>query len=293
MRTITCRINSKQINRQDQAILLRLAETCDEIDKLYEDYEFNAVLRSIYRFFWNDFCDWYVEHSKARIGNEEEKQTCLAVQDVCIRQILLLLHPFTPFVTEELWTLMGFSSGQSIQFENPGNGKELLENLKIGGVELDESVLIEINSIRELVTAIRSLKAERKQANNKDAVFSHVAEDDKAILLQRHEASILASAGASAFKRVDSPPSGAPGVVTSLGSIFLDLKSGIDVEAEKQRLHKEAENLQKIIRSIEGKLGNTSFTSKAPPEVVEGARHQLAENQTKLDETKEALQALQ
>ena len=124
----------------------------------------------------------------------------------------------------------------------------------MGGVELDESVLMEINSIRELVTAIRSLKAERKQANNKEVVFSHVAEDDKAILLQRHEASILASAGASEFKRVDSPPSGAPGVVTSLGSIFLDLKSGIDAEAEKQRLHKEAENLQKIIRSIEGKL---------------------------------------
>ncbi len=293
MRMITWRINAKQINRQDQAILLRLAETCDEIDKLYEDYEFNAVLRSIYRFFWNDFCDWYVEHSKARIGNEDEKQTCLAVQDVCIRQILLLLHPFTPFVTEELWTILGFSSGQSIQFENPGTGKELLENLKVGGVELDESVLMEINSIRDLVTAIRSLKAERKQANNKEVVFSYVAEDDKAILLQRHEASILASAGASAFKRVDSPPSGTPGVVTSLGSIFLDLKSGIDVEAEKERLGKEAENLQKIIRSIEGKLGNSSFTSKAPPEVVEGARHQLAENQTKLDETKEALQALQ
>ena len=115
---------------------------------------------------------------------------------------------------------MGFSSGQSIQFENPGNGKELLENLKMGGVELDESVLMEINSIRELVTAIRSLKAERKQANNKEVVFSYVAEDDKAILLQRHEASILASAGASEFKRVDSPPSGAPGVVTSFGFDF-------------------------------------------------------------------------
>jgi valyl-tRNA synthetase len=293
MSMITWRINSKQINRQDQAILLRLAETCDEIEKLYEDYEFNAVLRSIYRFFWNDFCDWYVEHSKARVRNEEEKGTCLAIQDVCIRQILLLLHPFTPFVTEELWTLLGFSSGQSIQFENPGTGKELIENLQAGGIELDETVLLEINSIRDLVTAIRSLKAERKQANNREVVFSYVAEDGKAILLQRHEASILASVGASAFKRVDSPPSGAPGVVTSLGSVFLDLKAGIDVDAEKLRLQKEADDLQKIIRSIEGKLGNASFTSKAPPDVVEGARHQLAENQTKLDETKEALQALQ
>jgi valyl-tRNA synthetase len=292
MPLITWRIKSDQMNRYDQAILLRLAETCEEIEKLYEDYEFNAVLRSIYRFFWNDFCDWYVEHSKARVGDEEKKGTCLAIQDICIRQILLLLHPFTPFITEELWTLLGFSSGSSIQFENPGTGKELIEDLQAGGIKLDKTVLLEINSIRELVTAIRSLKAERKQANNRNVVFSYVAEGDKAILLQRHEASILASVGASAFKRVDTPPAGAPGVVTSLGSIFLDLKSGIDIEAEKQRLEKEAEELQKIIRSIDGKLGNASFTSKAPPDVVDGARHQLAENQTKLDETREALNAL-
>ena len=250
-------------------------------------------MRSIYRFFWNDFCDWYVEHSKARLGNDEEKGTCLAIQDVCIRQILLLLHPFTPFITEELWTLLGFSSGQSIQYENPGTGKDLIENLRTGGIELDETVLSEINAIRDLVTAIRSLKAERKQANNRSVVFSYVAEDKNAKLLQRHEASILASVGASAFERVDSPPSGAPGVVTTLGSVFLDLKSGIDIEAEKKRLQKEAEDLQKIIRSIDGKLGNAAFTSKAPPDVVEGARHQLAENQTKLDETKEALAAFQ
>ena len=265
MRTITCRINSKQINRQDQAILLRLAETCDEIDKLYEDYEFNAVLRSIYRFFWNDFCDWYVEHSKARIGNEEEKQTCLAVQDVCIRQILLLLHPFTPFVTEELWTLMGFSSGQSIQFENPGNGKELLENLKMGGVELDESVLIEINSIRELVTAIRSLKAEKKtgkQQRRRLFLRSRRRQGDPSAKTRSFDSRFRRG-----FRIQEGRLSslGRPRVVTSLGSIFLDLKSGIGVEAEKQRLHKEAENLQKIIRSIEGKLGNRPSPPRLHP----------------------------
>jgi valyl-tRNA synthetase len=144
-----------------------------------------------------------------------------------------------------------------------------------------------------LVTSLRSLKAERKLANNRDVVFSYVAEDEKAIVLQRHKDSILSSVGASALERVDTPPQGVPGIVTSLGSVFLDLTAGIDVEAEKLRLQKELEDLQKIIRSIEGKLGNASFTSKAPPDVVEGARHQLAENQTKLDETRDALQALQ
>jgi valyl-tRNA synthetase len=130
-------------------------------------------------------------------------------------------------------------------------------------------------------------------ANNRNVAFSYVAEDAKAIILQRHKASILSSVGASALERVDSPPPGLPGVVTGLGSVFLDLTAGIDVEAEKLRLQKELEALQKIIQSIEGKLGNPSFISKAPPDVVEGARHQLAENQTKLDETREALQVLQ
>jgi valyl-tRNA synthetase len=293
MDLITWRINSKQVNKYDQAILLRLIETHEEVEKLYEEYEFNAVLRSIYRFFWNDFCDWYVENSKSRLADETEKGTCLAVQDVCLRQILLLLHPFTPFITEELWTLLGFSNGESIQFQSPGTGSELLQKVKAGGIELDESVLSEINSIRDLVTSLRSLKAERKLANNRDVAFSYVADDEKAVVLEKHRSSILSSVGASAFDRVDSPPSGVPAIVTALGSVFLDLKAGIDVDAEKLRLQKELEGLQKIIRSIEGKLGNASFTSKAPPDVVEGARHQLAENQTKLDETKDALQALQ
>ena len=112
MDLITWRINSKLVNKYDQAILLRLIETHEEVEKLYEDYEFNAVLRSIYRFFWNDFCDWYIENSKGRLADEAEKGTCLAVQDICIRQILLLLHPFTPFITEELWTLLPGQSGE-------------------------------------------------------------------------------------------------------------------------------------------------------------------------------------
>ena len=82
-------------------------------------------------------------------------------------------------------------------------------------------------------------------------------------------------------------------MVTSLGSFFLDLKAGIDVDAEKLRLQAQAEELDKVIRSIRSKLENASFTSKAPPEVVDGARHQLAENQTKLEETMEALRAIQ
>jgi valyl-tRNA synthetase len=82
---IISRINPAQLNQDDHAILLRLVQTLDEVDRLYEEYEFNSVLQSIYRFFWNDLCDWYVENSKARMKGGEDKNTCLAIQDLCLR----------------------------------------------------------------------------------------------------------------------------------------------------------------------------------------------------------------
>ena len=121
--------------------------------------------------FWNDFCDWYVETSKSRIQDSDAKNTCLAVQDICLRHILLLLHPFTPFISEELWFLLGFSNGQSIQGVSPGTGGELLQKIGIGGLTLDKKVLDEMDQIRDLVTSMRSLKAERNLSNNRNVAF--------------------------------------------------------------------------------------------------------------------------
>jgi valyl-tRNA synthetase len=83
-----------------------------------------------------------------------------------------------------------------------------------------------------------------------------------------------------------------PALVTPFGSVYLDLSTGIDLNAEKARLQKELEQLEKIVNSVKGKLASNDFTSKAPPHIIEGARHQLLENQDKLNETREALDAL-
>ncbi|MEK9783173.1 MAG: valine--tRNA ligase [Opitutales bacterium] len=286
------RINPAQLSQDDHAILLRLIQTLDEVDKLYQQYEFNSVLHSIYRFFWNDLCDWYVENSKPRMRGGEDKHTCLAVQDLCLRQVLLLLHPVTPFITEELWQVLGFSGGQSIQWTSPDKGSTISSALTNAGITLDPSALDEMLSIRELVTSMRALKADRNLANNKQVEFSFLAEDAKAEILTKHQSSILSSVGAAELKRVSAAPSGMPALVTSFGSVYLDLSSGVDVAAEKNRLSKELASLQKVISSIENKLGNSAFTDKAPAQVVEGARRQLAENQAKIKETEEALKAL-
>ncbi len=289
---ILLRIQQEVLNDDDQAILLRLVETLDQVEKLYGEYEFNAVLQTVYRFFWNDFCDWYVEASKKRVLDNSSKNTCLAVQDVCLRHILLLLHPVTPFITEELWFLLGFANGNSIQGVPPGTGEELLEKFSNSGLQLDLNVLNEMQNIRELVTSMRSLKADRNLSNNREVVFSYFASEEKADILKRHTESILTTVGATALNRVENPPSGMPAIVSSFGSVYLDLSVGVDLNAEKSRLNKDLDNLEKIVKGVKAKLANESFTSNAPPEIIEGARHQLLENEAKLNETKEALTAL-
>ena len=290
---ILLRMSQEKLTKDDHAILLRLADTLDEVDKLYQEYEFNSVLHAIYHFFWTDFCDWYIEVSKPRMADSEAKDTCLAIQDICIRQILLLLHPFTPFITEELWFLLGYANGQTIQGVSPGKGADLLGTLSGQGFDLDRASLEEVSKTRELITLLRALKAERNLANNRNVEFFFVAQSDDEAAIVSNQSSILAMVGAAALKKADSAPSGLPATVTPLGTFFLDLSAGVDIESERKRLTKESESLEKIIKGIESKLGNSSFVDKAPAQVVEGAKKQLADNQTKLKETQEALQALQ
>ena len=290
---ILLRINQEAFNKDDHAILLRLSDTLDEVQKLYQEYEFNSVLHTIYHFFWTDFCDWYIEISKPRMTDSEEKETCLAVQDLCIRQILLLLHPFTPFITEELWNLLGYANNKSIQDFSPGNGAEFLSTLSGLGFDLNSESLNEVSKTRDLVTLLRALKAERNLANNRETEFFFVGSPEDEATIKDNQTSILAMVGAAALKKADSAPTGLPATVTPLGTFFLDLSAGVDIESVRKRLTKESESLEKIIKGIESKLGNSSFVDKAPAQVVEGAKKQLADNQTKLKETQEALQALQ
>ena len=123
------------------------------------------------------------------------KDTCLAVQDLCLRQVLLPLHPVTPFITEELWKVLGFSGGRSIQWSKPGTGSELNSLLSGNGIRLDSTALEEMLAIRELVTSMRALKADRNLANNNKVEFSYLADEEKSAILNRHLSSVLSSVG--------------------------------------------------------------------------------------------------
>jgi len=276
----------------DHAILGRLAEMLDVVKKDFDKFEFNAVSQHIYALFWGDFCDWYLEVSKSKLKDESLVENCLAIQDLMIRQILLLLHPFIPFITEELWHQLGYGrEGEFIQNVDPSDGVMLLEKLQAQGLSISEQAVAEIADIREFVSKARALKAEFQLASKRDLTFFYMAEDNAHACIERHRDKILPMMGAQVLKRKEEVVD-IPAIVTPLGTLYLNLAESIDIDAQRQRLSKELEKLKKLVHIGASKLKNERFMSKAPPQVVEGAKKQLAETQAKFEEVKRLLSSL-
>jgi len=296
---ILSRIDSAQLDTDDHAILGQLADTQDRIAKAYKNFEFNTIAQSLYSFIWNDLCDWYVETSKAKLQDPDKKETCLAIQDLCLRQALLLLHPFTPFITEELWYHLHFNPSWendpakdgSIQYENPGDGQTLRDALTNQGIQLDPNAKEQIEKIRETVTLVRALKAQFNLGTNNNVALYYETAGASADILESYNDKLLRIIGAKEL----TPKAGddtTPATVTPLGTIHLDPGSAIDKEAETARLNKELAKLDKIIAGTEARLSNQSFLDKAPEKVIEGAKQQLADLKKDREDTQKLLDAL-
>ncbi|MBT5689645.1 MAG: valine--tRNA ligase [Opitutae bacterium] len=293
------RIDPSHLDTDDHAILTQLIRTQDRIFNAYGEFQFNAVAQSLYTFIWNDLCDWYVEVSKTKLQNPAQKENCLAIQDLCLRQSLIMLHPFTPFITEELWYHLHFNPNWeseptregSIQYIDQGDGESLNQALEGKGIKLDGKALDEIAKIRETVTNVRALKAQFNLATNNKVALQYESDEASQAILETHKDKLLRIIGACDLipRDVDDTT---PATVTPLGTIHLDLGSAVDKEAETARLTKELAKLDKIIISAAARLSNEAFLAKAPDNVIEGARSQLAENKKDRQETQKLLDAL-
>jgi valyl-tRNA synthetase len=283
---ISSRLKRDHFDNDDHAILSRLTQAAEEVGAAIASFEFSRAIQSLYTFFWNDFCDWYVEVSKAKLQDEAARDNCLAVQDLVIRQTLLLLNPFIPFITEELWHQLGFGGEGSFIQE-----ASVAFDLEAMGVAPDDRLAGEVDGLKSLAASARALKADYNLASRRDITLFMASDESQWSVIAANSAKIERMAGAATIERVDSMES-APAAVTPLGTLYLDLSSSVDVAAERDRLGKELERLKKTIASAEGRLGNEKFISKAPPDVVEGARKQLEETRTKAGEVERLLTGL-
>ena len=279
---ISARLDGDKFDADDHAIMERLLVTTREVDRCFADFEFSTAVQALYGFFWNDFCDWYVEVSKSKLQSPDTKANCLAIQDLVLRQTLLLLHPFIPFITEELWALLGYGAPGTFLMRDVRieDASHCMLTMGAMGVRLDQRQASTVASVKAFVSQARALKADHNLASRRDVRFFVKTNDAAWAILEPGLAKLARMAGAAEFVRREEVE-GAPAVVTTLGTLYLDLASTVDAAAEKVRLTKELEALAKHIAGTEARLGNEAFVSKAPPAVLAGARKQLADQKTK------------
>jgi valyl-tRNA synthetase len=290
-------ISPALLTSDDKWILLRLNAAIGEVSAALEEYRFSDAAATLYRFFWSEYCDWYVEASKATLQGVDEarKANTLAVMDFVLGNTLRLFHPFLPFITEELWHGMGFNAdmpenqgGRSIMFApwpKPLSADELAH---FGILPEDEAAA---NNKYETVNLGRGLKSAFNL--NKKVRFVLKPNAD----LAPHDVEVLRILLNAEPLEVDAnyvQPKGTPAALTPLGELLLPLEGLIDVEAERARTSKELVKADSELQKVRAKLADENFTAKVPAKVLEEHRQREAdwlEKKAKLEEMMKVLGA--
>lgn len=268
----------------DSWIWARLKQLCETVNRLFEDYQFGEAGRQIYDFFWTEFADWYLEISKDQIEEGGDRafytiQLLVKVFDTCMR----LLHPFTPFVTEELWRYLKAASQETSSALAPEGGwEEALiiaqwpEVMPMGGWEAE--AVEDFTLIQEMIRAIRNIRAEYKVQHGHQIACT-ISAGEKVDLIESQKQTFVSLAGIDpgAFTVVQEslePSEENITLVITPVEVTLPLAGLVDDEAEYERLADELAEAEAQIKRLEILLAGP-FTEKAPPDVVQKERERL------------------
>lgn len=275
-------IDLQNLSLPDKWILSRLQQVTADITATLDSYRFNEAAGAIYNFVWHEFCDWYLEAIKPVLYDEEGQDTLEATRAVLwrvLRDTLVLLHPFIPFVTEEIWHHMPGTDGSIMKAAHPADAAESFQNRES---EAEMALLMEV------ITAIRNVRGEINIAPSLALQVQVQSEDNQTRqILANHQDLIinLARLSSLAIENIGQRPKSSATAVVSKASIFVSLEGIIDFAKETNRLEKEITKLTAELTTVAKKLGNEGFLSKAPADVIEKVRQKqsaLLEKQQKI-----------
>ncbi len=279
----------KKVRPSDLAskwILSRLSETVDEVNEALSAYRFNDAANSIYQFVWHEFCDWYIEMSKADIGNPEKEKGVIWTLHHTLETSLRLLHPFMPYVTEEIWQNIYQLSSDSAQTK----AKSIVVSEYPKSLSKSRQAEKEMSYVIEAITGIRTIRGELNispSAEIKAAINTSSNSVVAVLKANMHYIKKLSRAGeVSIGKNTGRPADAAVSVKDSL-EVYVPLKGVLNIDSEIDRLDKEGRKLDEAISFLDRKLLNEEFLQRAPEEVVkkEKAKYEeLAEKKKRIDE---------
>ncbi|NDV85132.1 valine--tRNA ligase [Aurantimonas aggregata] len=265
-------------------IVTELARTAEETRAALEAYRFNDAAAALYRFVWNTFCDWYVELAKpALAGDDVAANEVRAVTGMVLDRIFALLHPFMPFVTEELWAA-------TVEGQRP----RLLCHTEWPALDFaDAEAADDINWLVDLVSEIRSVRSEMNVPAAAEAALVAIGADALAMQrLERHGAALQRLARVTSVSAAEQAPEQAAQIIVGGLTFALPLAGMIDIAAERVRLEKARVKASTEIKRIDGKLSNERFVANAPDEVVAQEREKQAAYRAEEEKLSAALERL-
>ncbi len=295
-----------RLKMADRWILSRLARCIDKVEAELEQYHYAESVTPIYRLFWNDYCDWYLEMAKLRMDSDgPDKHTAQQVLAWVLDQALRLLHPFVPFITEELWQRLN-AAAPLRGIEEPGEpGQDLVvaawPTPTSGWIDDDverdmDKLQGVIRAIRDIFANVNDLRSREKQSSIRSLPKAIVRADASIVgLLDRQREFVKLLAGCEALEvgqAAERPAGSAVQAIDASTEVFVPLGDLVDLAKERERLQGELEKIEKQIKGIEGKLSNENFTGKAKPEVVQRERERLADFLARRESITSNLQSL-
>ena len=273
----------------DKWILSRYNQTVSDVTRNLERFELGEAGRAIYEFIWNEFCDWYIELSKARLYNKEDsraRQTAQSVLCYVLENTLKLLHPFMPFITEEIWQHIPHEGDSIIVASWPVEQTTLT----------DKKAELNMEIVMETIKAIRNMRAEVNVApGRKSEAILQLASAELVQLFELNASYVKTLAAVEPLNvslTTPEKPENAMAAVVSGVEIYMPLKGLIDVDKETARLNKELLTLDKELARVSGKLSNEGFAAKAPPDVIEKEKAKQQEFEEKVKAINERLSYL-
>jgi valyl-tRNA synthetase len=275
----------------DAWMFARLAGTIEMVNEALANYRFHEAAQGVYQFFWGDFCDWYIEWIKPELQSADRERAAVAWKNLfaAFEAALRLLHPFMPFLTEELWHQLPQKAGvKSIALDQFPKAHEHWKNARAMG---------NVDAIQEVVTALRNIRAELK-LDPKKRVTADFSTSDAGTgeLVQATRGAIERFAFLSELRVVPRQQFEAKsGAVRSTATfdVRIAYSDTVDATAEKTRLKKDVEGLQKAIASKERQLGDETFRGRAPEKIIKGLEATLGEQRIEVRKLQHRLAQLE
>ncbi|MCO6043696.1 valine--tRNA ligase [Aeoliella sp. ICT_H6.2] len=294
-------VKTEELLLEDRWLLSRLATVTRQVTHALNTYRYADAARTLYDFAWDEFCSFYIEMTKARFDVPEQRATAQRVLAHALDTLLRLLHPITPFLTEEIWQLLN-EVAPVRSLTNPD--REATESICISpwpewhDGHVDSNIESQFAEFQAVLGAVREIRSRQNITMKEELSFNVKCPTEVAKRLEAMQPYFakMANATAAELGPTIAPPDMAASIPLAgdlVGiEVHVDVSKYIDVDAEKKRLTNEEEKLTKYERSIEGKLKNEKFVANAPAEVVEAERDKLADAKKQLVSIRAALQKL-